>query len=597
MPRNRISDLCWLLRVALAAFVLSAWMTVAVTGGVAHADSPPPSDGGSTSEGTPGTPGESKSESSKPTGDLSDRLTRHLRPQNRIRATDGVQTKTTNTTRPSRRASGPDSEDRSAKPTATGNDVDAAADVEDTTPVDGTAKPAASPPTAASVPSTKPRLWEVPRALHSERRLDLTTAAVTPLKPLKPFKPTLVAPQRSPVDDASSAAVTRQAQPSVQSIVPRPLAANTAPAQPASPSTSAAIGGVDVPQLGRQAVGLVSDIGVVAASVVYTVADTFAQAFGPNDFLGVPYALATALANTAAAAGRTLIGAPLDAGEQADFTVTYGVLNGLAFFNPRQPPPGANDDSIHVTDEHPLPIILLNGTTATQGTNWGVGAPVLANAGYKVYTFNYGNVTGNPNSPIQATADIRRSAEELDAEIDRVLAETGAEKVILIGHSQGGGILPAYYINNLGMGDKVSQVIGIAPSNHGTDFNGLTACWMCRCSGPLIVATLNAIGPAFIQQTVGSDFQQVVYGKRTPAPTSCTPTSSRATMRSSRPIHSRPSKGQCDQHRSAGTLSGIPAGHLGVVLSPQVWDIVLDELEANPEANPQLHPENAELAA
>ena len=50
-----------------------------------------------------------------------------------------------------------------------------------------------------------------------------------------------------------------------------------------------------------------------------------------------------------------------------------------------------------------------------------------------------------------------------------MLAETGAPKVILIGHSQGGGILPAYYINNLDGADKVSQLIGIAPSNHGTD--------------------------------------------------------------------------------------------------------------------------------
>ncbi len=343
MPRNRISDLCWLLRVALAAFVLSAWMTVAVTGGVAHADGPPPSDGGSTSEGTAGAPGESKPESSKPSGDLRDRLTRHLRPQNRIRAIDGVQAKTTDTTRPSRRAFGPDAEDRNAKTTGTGNDVDAANEVEDATPVDGNAKPTAQPPTATSVPSAKPRLWEVPRALHSERRLDLTTAVV---KPVKPFKPTLVAPQRSPVENASiaRAAITRQAEPSVQSIGSRPFAANIAPANPTSPGTPAAtIGGVDVPQLGRQAVGLISDVGVVAASVVYSVADTFAQAFGPNDFLGVPYALATALANTAAAAGRTLIGAPLDAGEQGDFTVTYGVLNGLAFFNPRQPPPGAND--------------------------------------------------------------------------------------------------------------------------------------------------------------------------------------------------------------------------------------------------------------
>ena len=43
---------------------------------------------------------------------------------------------------------------------------------------------------------------------------------------------------------------------------------------------------------------------------------------------------------------------------------------------------------------------------------------------------------------------------------------------------------------------------------------------------------------------------------------------------------------------------GYPAGHLGVILSPQVWDIVLEALEANPEANPNLHPQDsAELAA
>ena len=602
MSRNRISDLCWLLRVALAAFVLSAWMTVAVTGGVAHADSPPPSDGGSTSESTPGAPGEAKSESSKPSGDLRDRLTRNLRPQNRIRAADGVQPKTTTTTKPSHRAFGRDAEDRSAKPTDTGNDVDATTDVEDTTPVDGNATPAAQPPTATSVPSGKPRLWEVPRALHSERRLDVTTAAVTPLKPLRPSKPTLVAPQRSPVDNASSAhnAVTRQAQPSLQSIDSRPLAANIAPAQPTPPSTSADIGAVDVPQLGRQATGLISDVGVIAASVVYTVADTFAQAFGPNDFLGVPYALATALANTAAAAGRTLIGAPLDAGEPGRFTVTYGVLNGLAFFNPRQPPPGANDDSIHVTDEHPLPIILLNGTTATQGTNWGVGAPVLANAGYKVYTFNYGNVTGNPNSPIQATADIRDSAEELDDEIDRVLLETGAEKVILIGHSQGGGILPAYYINNVdGGAEKVSQVIGIAPSNHGTDFNGLVGLLNVPVFGPLVVAVSNIIGPAFIQQTVGSDFQEVVYGEQDTDPRVIYTNIITRNDEIVTPYTQQALEGGDNVTNIVlqDRYPGYTAGHLGVVLSPQVWDIVLEELEANPEANPQLHPESAELAA
>ena len=77
-------------------------------------------------------------------------------------------------------------------------------------------------------------------------------------------------------------------------------------------------------------IGLVSDVGVVAASAVYTVANTFAQAFGPHSFLGVPYALATAVANSAAAVGRTLIGAPLNSDSTGPFPVNYGIIDGLS---------------------------------------------------------------------------------------------------------------------------------------------------------------------------------------------------------------------------------------------------------------------------
>ena len=43
---------------------------------------------------------------------------------------------------------------------------------------------------------------------------------------------------------------------------------------------------------------------------------------------------------------------------------------------------------------------------------------------------------------------------------------------------------------------------------------------------------------------------------------------------------------------------GLPAGHLGVVLSPQVWSIVLDALASNPEANPLADPlQSEELVA
>ena len=532
------------LRVVISAFILSAWMTVGLAGGTAYADSPPATDGPTSSEDAPKATSEPEAKPDRPRlfSGLQDRLTT-LR--------DRVQDR-----RPTRNAVG--------APKATAGDAPKGANV----------AIAATASTPNSERSAKPRLrlLQVPTARHGDNDFASTKAADQPIGQLR-----LAAVPKPPAvaDEADL----------------KPLAANIVPNDPPSPRTSAGVGAVNIPQLGRHGVGLVSDVSVVAASVVFTAADTVAQAVGPNAFGGVPYALATALANTAAVASRAAIGAPLDASDPGQYRVTYGVLNGLSFINPQKSPPGANDDSVDVSAEHPLPIILLNGTTATQGTNWSVGAPVLANAGYKVYTFNYGNVTGNPNSPIQATGDIAKSAEELDAEIDRVLVETGAEKVILIGHSQGGGILPAYYINNVdGGAEKVSQVIGIAPSNHGTDVNGLAGLLNVPVLGPLTTAVLNIIGPAFVQQLVGSDFQDVVYGQQDTDPhviytNIITRNDEIVTPYTQQALEGDNVTNIVLQDR----YPGYPAGHLGVVLSPQVWDIVLEELEKNAEANPQLH--------
>jgi hypothetical protein len=38
---------------------------------------------------------------------------------------------------------------------------------------------------------------------------------------------------------------------------------------------------------------------------------------------------------------------------------------------------------------------------------------------------------------------------------------------------------------------------------------------------------------------------------------------------------------------------GLPVGHLGVVLSPQVWSVVLDALASNPAANPLADPQQS----
>jgi len=57
--------------------------------------------------------------------------------------------------------------------------------------------------------------------------------------------------------------------------------------------------------------------------------------------------------------------------------------------------------------------------------------------------------------------------------VDKVLKSTGADKVDLVGHSQGGGPLPRAYIKYYGGDKKVNHLIGIVPSNKGTSILGM----------------------------------------------------------------------------------------------------------------------------
>jgi len=535
----------WWLRLMVAAFLLATWVAVGLGSGIAHADDPSPSSADSSSESSAGAPKAAKADPPKRTAqvDAQDAGT-DRKPDPR-------------TPEPSRR-----------EDTATAEETASDSDAPD---VD------VQPSLSASVADPDPDDSPQPRVRHSPRRPDV------PIASAKPAKAVADEPQPSAIDVTIDRAAVAPTPPTPD---PQPMAAKIASTAPTVSSTQSGGTTIRAPQP-REVVGLISDVGVVAASAVYTVADTIAKAFGPHSFLGVPYALATAVANSAAAVSRTLIGAPLNSAGTGPFPVTYGIINGLTFLNPQQPPPGANDELISVTAEHPLPIILINGTIATQGENWGVGAPVLANAGYKVYTFNYGNITQNPNYPIQATDDIRQSAQQLAAEVDKVLKETGAPKVILIGHSQGGGILPVYYINNLGGADKVSQLIGIAPSNHGTDVSGLIGLQDLPILGPLLIAFANSIGPALEQQALGNEFQQEVYGNGDTRPGVLYTTIASKTDWVVTPYTQQALDGPNVTNIVLQDLyPGLPASHLGVVLSPQVWSVVLDALASNPAANP-----------
>ncbi|MFI8518259.1 esterase/lipase family protein [Streptomyces sp. NPDC085481] len=132
---------------------------------------------------------------------------------------------------------------------------------------------------------------------------------------------------------------------------------------------------------------------------------------------------------------------------------------------------GWNDFSCKPSAAHPRPVVLVHGTFGNAVDNWLGLAPYLVNRGYCVFSLDYGQL---PNVPFfHGLGPVDKSAEQLDAYVDRVLAATGAAEADLVGHSQG-GMMPRYYLKFLGGAAKVNTLVGIAPDNHGTTLNGLT---------------------------------------------------------------------------------------------------------------------------
>jgi triacylglycerol esterase/lipase EstA (alpha/beta hydrolase family) len=170
---------------------------------------------------------------------------------------------------------------------------------------------------------------------------------------------------------------------------------------------------------------------------------------------------------------------------------------------PDTPPPGANSWSCQPSAAHPDPVILVHGTFANMDDNWQAASPLLADNGYCVYAFNYGGTSSS--SPIQGVGDIAASAGELATFVGAVLAATGASKVDLVGHSQG-GMMPRYYLDFLGGASKVNDFVALAPSNYGTTLDGITELASLLGASSAINGTLSQVCDSCVQQEQGSAF-------------------------------------------------------------------------------------------
>jgi triacylglycerol esterase/lipase EstA (alpha/beta hydrolase family) len=206
-------------------------------------------------------------------------------------------------------------------------------------------------------------------------------------------------------------------------------------------------------------------------------------------------AVAAAVGSVLAAPARAATALPVN----YDF-IAGATLTALA---PQTPPPGANNWSCRPSAAHPYPVVLVHGTFANMDDNWQAASPLLANHGYCVYAFNYGGSAAS--SPIQGTGDITASAAQLATFVNTVLAATGAAKVDLVGHSQG-GMMPRYYLGVLGGAAKVNDFVAFAPSNYGTTLDGITKLASLLGVSGQINGALTSVCPACVQQEQGSAF-------------------------------------------------------------------------------------------
>ena len=104
----------------------------------------------------------------------------------------------------------------------------------------------------------------------------------------------------------------------------------------------------------------------------------------------------------------------------------------------------------------PPPVLLVHGVLVNDGMWFRFRRAIVRRGIAPVYTMNYGPPHG----------DIDDFAEQLAAKIDSICAATGAERVVLAGHSMG-GLVSRAYLRRFGA-DRVAKLITIGTPHHGS---------------------------------------------------------------------------------------------------------------------------------
>jgi triacylglycerol lipase len=142
----------------------------------------------------------------------------------------------------------------------------------------------------------------------------------------------------------------------------------------------------------------------------------------------------------------------------------------------------------------PLPIVLIQGGLSLQGDilpiNYFFGVvDRLADEGHLVYAVEVDPLLGREDR-----------AAQIGPQINAILAVTGASRVHLIGHGQG-GLYARYLVSSLDFGDRVATVTTVGAPHRGTRIADIA---LGLVPGPVV----NLLG--FLTEVLGAGDQQAV---------------------------------------------------------------------------------------